>query len=102
MIKSNPASNHQYKNGKNINLLGNVIGLPAGFVFGYLLGGQLTGKKAPTTTLAISGVCTGIALGLNIVGMNKIKDSINTYNNSQNIGLMLNANENGIGLALKF
>jgi hypothetical protein len=102
-IEANPVAYNQYSLGKNLNTAGNVIGIPAGIVFGYNIGTWIGGGEQPNgAVLAVSGICWGGAIVLNYVGRSKIRNSIDTYNTSDKFGLNLNINQNGIGLALTF
>lgn len=102
-MESNPVAYSQYRSGKTLEIVSNVIGIPAGFVFGYSLGTWIfNGEKPNQTVLAVSGLCTGGAFALAYVGRAKIVKSVNTYNASVDLGLRLNINKNGIGLAFQF
>lgn len=102
-IESNPVAYNQYNLGKNLNTVGNVIGIPAGLVFGYSVGTWIGGGGEPDgTVLAVSGICWGGAIVLNFVGRAKIRNAIDTYNTSSNLGLNFNINENGMGIVLQF
>ena len=102
-MESNPMAYRQYRLGKNLDIASNVIGIPAGLVFGHILGTWIfSGDKPDETVLTVSGLCSGGAIALAYVGRAKIIKSVDTYNASVSLGLKLNINENGIGLAFQF
>jgi len=101
-----PEALSKYKNGKTLNLFGNIIGIPSAFVFGWEIGTLIGGGEGNTTALAISGVgfATGIILG--VAGNNSIKKSVRIYNSEIDktafLQLDLGVTRYGVGLCLSF
>lgn len=96
----------KYSKGKSLTAIGNIIGIPCGFAFGWQLGTGMGGGEINTGVLIGSGVGFVGGLIMTISGENAIKKSVTIYNShlqdktvSQ---LSLKLNENGVGLCFSF
>ncbi len=104
-------SNHdearaKYRSGKTRRTIGNIIGVPCGFVFGYQLGSAMVGGETNGTVLLGSGVGFLAGFLLNLSGEGAMIQSVNIYNNrlqDKTAGqLSLKLTQNGVGLCYSF
>jgi hypothetical protein len=96
----NVEANQLFKKGRNLNILSNIIGIPSSLILGGMLGNTISGKKSNTTIYVASALGTIIALAISSKGINKIKNSVDSYNDS--ISTRFSVGENGIGLITEF
>lgn len=106
IFKEYPEALALYKQGKTINTLGSIIGLPSAFFLGYGLGTLLAGGEVNGVTMAIFGVGTAVGITLNIVGNSDIKSSVHLYNKAikkqASASLNFGVGEYGVGLIMQF
>jgi hypothetical protein len=102
-LGTNTFAHNQYKLGRDLNLAGNVVGIPAGIVFGYNVGLWIASSsyEPRASVLTVSGLCWAGGIVLNFLGRSKMTGAVNTYNAGGTLGCRLNISENGIGVALK-
>lgn len=103
-LGTNTFAHNQYKLGRDLNLTGNIIGIPAGIVFGYNIGLWIASPsyEPRASVLTVSGLCWAGGIVLNFLGRSKMTGAVNTYNAGGTLGCRLNVSENGVGIALKF
>lgn len=101
-IQTMPGAQEKYKEGKSIRIIANVVSFPAAFLLTYNLTGRLSGASVNDGVLIGSGALLGVAIILDNIGKTRIRQSIKTYNGTNAMGLNLNVNENGVGIAISF
>ncbi len=104
-LETNPTAYQEYTLGKNLNTLGNGIGIPSAAVFGYTMGRMIAGDKPNGALVAGSGICWGGAIVLDLIGQAKRRSSVKAYNasvTSDESGIRLAINEQGVGVAIRF
>ncbi|MEM9545400.1 MAG: hypothetical protein AAGA77_05480 [Bacteroidota bacterium] len=90
-----------FKTGRRLTILGNILAFPSGFLFGYALHREFDRPRFGKRRLLYSTAITGVAsLFLNGLGHKLIKNSVENYN--LDISLHLEATPNGFGMVLKF
>lgn len=89
-----------FTKGREQNILGNIVGIPSSFLFGWQLGNTIYGKESNSTIYIASALGTIISLFITSSGTKKIKKSVVSYNDS--VTKRLAVTENGIGLMLEF
>ena len=122
IIKTNSFSLKQYNSGKTLQGLGNVS---LGVGIGLIIGGGISnlnkannstnsvyssGESKGSPAIIIAGIVVGsIAIPLKISAKKKIRESIELYNKNpiamsktNDLNLVLVANNNGVGLSFKF
>jgi len=96
----------KYSRGKRLNALGNILGIPCGFAFGWQVGTAMAGGKTNGTVLLGSGIGFLTGFLLNLSGKGTIIQSVNLYNSDiqdKTAGqLSLKLTENRIGLCYSF
>lgn len=102
ILESESDSQTNFKKGIRTLNIGEVIGFPAGFMFGYSLAQILRGKGPSPSTFAFSGILGGISLILTSKGNSTIHKALSNFNKKSDIGIKIKYNKNGIGLALEF
>jgi len=101
-LKGNTARYELFKKGGTLNTVGNIIGVPAGFVFGWNLGTLAGGGDANSDALTLSGIGVVGSLVLNFVGRKNMKTALDSYNNNTTVQLEFKTTKNGTGLCLTF
>lgn len=86
--------------GRNQNIFGNILGLPAGYILGYQIGRAFSGQKINPLLMFAGTIGSAISLGLNVRGISNMKKSVKSYNES--VILKYGLNENGLGLIMEF
>ncbi len=89
-----------FAKGRNQNILGNIIGLPSSFMFGWQLGNTLSGQESNTTIYVASAIGTIVSLLISSSAIKKINKSVVSYNES--VTTRLGISENGIGFITEF
>ena len=90
-----------FKKGRTQNMIGNIIGFPAGFFLGRQLYNTFSERnKVNTPILIASTIASIISITLNVRGIRKIKKSVKSYN--EDVLFELGGTEHGIGLQMKF
>lgn len=83
MLSAVPEAKSQYDSGKSMKVGGSILASIGGFCVGWPIGQKLGGEESPNWTLAaIGGAALVPAIILSVRGDNKIKGSINVYNDS--------------------
>lgn len=103
-LMKKPEAFNMYKKGKSQSQLSNIIGIPAGLVFGWNIGyWAASGEKPNMTVFATSGVLWGSAIVLGAMSKSNINKSLDMYHNkNQTVSLNLNINSYGVGVAARF
>ncbi len=99
-IQENEEAYQIYKRGNSLNNASNILGIPSGLVFGWNIGRWIVGEEASQPITTISGIIWGGALILHFNGLAKVRNGINKFNDSNNMGLHLKLDHNGVGLVL--
>jgi len=96
----------KYNGGKTKITIGNIIGLPSAFIFGYQLGAGMAGGEINSTVLVVSGVGFLGGMILSLSGTSSIKQSVEIYNSevssTASLNLKMGFTQNGVGLCLSF
>lgn len=91
----------KFKSGKNLNIIGTVIGSIGAACFGYDLGGRLAGAGGNTTLLVSGGAVMVGGMIMIFVGEGKMKKALELYN-SNNLSITIGAASTGLGLSFNF
>lgn len=95
-----------YNSGKSLLLVGQIIGYPSAFLFGYDLGARAGGGKGNTALLIAGGAGTAAGLIMMFTGEGKMKTSVQLYNSKANSSVSSQLNfgftQTGIGLSFRF
>jgi len=75
---SNQKAQKEYKQGMTLSHIGRIAGLLSAGYLGY----SLASDEAESTDYIVGGVGVGVGFGLAAVGVQGVKKSIKTYNNS--------------------
>jgi len=107
IYKDNPEALLLYRRGRTSNILGNIMGLPAGYIFGYQIGNAISDvRKVDQDWMLISGVGCLFSIILNVKGVSDIRKSTQKYNNSigkiDDVSIGFQSTESGFGLVLSF
>lgn len=98
-IKTNPTLYKAYTDGKELSILGGIIGIPAYCVLFYEVhSGSRESSVNRLYRIGLSGLCAAGAAILITQGRSKMKGSLDAYNASAKLGF----SENGLGCALTF
>ena len=98
-IKTNPTLYKAYTDGKELSILGGIIGIPAYCVLFYEVhSGSRESSINRLYRIGLSGLCAAGAATLIAKGRSKMKGSLDAYNASAKLGF----SENGLGCALTF
>jgi len=101
-LKQRPEVYDAYTKGANLNLIGNLVGIPAGAVFGWNVGTIAGGGEANGEALRVSGVLWVGSLVMIYVGAKKMTKSIEAFNSNGTVRLRFDSTESGTGLVLSF
>lgn len=95
-----------YNSGKSLLLVGQIIGYPSAFLFGFDLGTRTGGGKGNTALLIAGGAGTAAGLIMMFTGEGKMKTSVQLYNSKVNNSVSSQLNfgftQTGIGLSFRF
>jgi hypothetical protein len=98
---SNAEAGSMFNSGRNLSVVGTVIGSVGAFCFGYDLGTRLAGGQGSTALLAGGG---GVMLGgiiMYYVGEKKMQNALTLYEHNST-SLYIAPTQTGIGLCLNF
>ncbi len=105
IYSNHPGALKKYNSGTTRAIIGNLIGVPCAFVFGWQLGTSVAGGDANSSVFAISGIGFVGGMILAMTGDVAIKKSVDIYNSEVQTPLAhldFGITQNGIGLCLRF
>jgi len=80
MMTKNETALKAFNNGRTMDVVGNIIGYPSAFIFGYDLGTRLSGGTGNNSMLIAGGIGTAIGLIFGIAAESNYKNSVRLYN----------------------
>ena len=80
MMTKNEDALKAFNNGRTMEVVGNIIGYPSAFIFGYDLGTRLSGGTGNNSMLIAGGIGTAIGLIFGIAAESNYKNSVTIYN----------------------
>jgi len=105
VMSGNNEALEQYKSGRTLFVVGQVISYPCAAMFGWDLGTRLGGGKGNGTLLAVGGVGTVVGLIMGFSGEKKIKNSVSLYNSkTSTVSYQVNFGftQTGVGFNMRF
>jgi len=83
-----------------------IIGCPFAFCLGWDLVARLGGGEGNNTLLIVGASGTVVGVVMELIGKNKIKNSVELYNanpnNSKTVSVNFGLTQNGVGLNVRF
>lgn len=80
MMTKNEDALKAFNNGRTLEVVGNIIGYPSAFIFGYDLGTRLGGGTGNNSMLIAGGIGTAIGMIFGIVAESNYRNSVTLYN----------------------
>lgn len=103
-LNGNAEALNSFYGGRSLINIGNVIGIPSGFVFGYLLGKRIVSKnnRQSTTLTLVSGVVWLSSSILVYSGRIKLEKSLLKVNHANGLSSKITVGNHGLGYVLTF
>ncbi len=90
-----------FERGRRLNILGNILAIPSGFLFGHELYKEFDRPHRRNRIVLYSSAIVGVtSLFLNGVGLSLMKKSVENYN--RDVSFHLEGTVHGFGMVLKF
>ena len=103
ILKTNPSAYNMYLSGRNKDVLGLVLGVPSGLIFGAGTRIILGGGEVKKPIYIASGIIGLASMVMQLSGKDEKLRAINYYNSPQSgVDFGIEATENGLGLVVSF